>query len=211
MARKVCFLSTGPPKNVTPGDRDCVLFIFISPTPDSELDPWVNAHIHPHFLVPTFLRVRGTCKGQVPGWAHMHLSLGVMDRCMLKAQSGQCMFLCLWPCGPWVQAGIPVSVGARTHVCFLPSPISFSTLYISGHRDFSPHRWEVLLLGTKSKHGKSYSFSQEASFFSSPPSSFLLSSPHTFLFHISPLHLPGGSSSELSLCWDGHLGPLAAF
>lgn len=197
----VCFLALAPTKM---GGRDCVLFISSPPYLTQSWHPWVNAHIHSPLHVPTFLRVRDMCKGHVPGWAHTHSS---PPCAWMHAESTWAV--CLWLCEPWVQAGIPVSVSMRTYVCFLPSPISFSTLYISGHRDFSPHRWEVLIMGTKSRHGKSYSLSQESFFFPPLPSS-VLSSPLPFLFHIAPLLPPGKLIwAQPLLTWP--FGPISCF
>lgn len=167
-----------PPLKRQPlGGRDCVLFIFISPTPNTEL-----ASLDGCTYTFSFACVHtSACERHVQGacpWVSTHTSSVHVESTMGSVCS------CI---SDRVQAGIPVSVGARTHVCFLPSRISFSILYVSDHRDFPPPRWEVLLMGTKSRHGKSYSFSQE-SVLLSPSSSlfFALFSPPLPISHLSP-------------------------
>lgn len=163
-----------PPLKRQPlGGRDCVLFILISPTPNTELASLGGCTYTFSFACAHTSACERDVQGACP-WVSTHSSSVHVESTM----GGMCSC---------VSDRVGLSAGWHSCVCgcentrVLPSlPHQLlHPLHLWSQR-FSPRRWEVLLMGTKSRHDKSYSFSQESvllspssspSYFTSLPSS----------------------------------------
>lgn len=129
---------------------------------------------------------------------HTHVRPRRVHGCMLKEQWAACVLVSL--------TGWALSAGWHTCVCgckntrVLPSlPNQFLHPLHPWSQRFFSYWWEVLLMGTKSRYGKSYSFSQERFLLSSSSSLLFALFSLPLIFHLSPPP-SRGSSSELSLC-----------